>query len=138
MGSASIAQVHAAVLQSGEPVVVKVQREGIHDVMSRDIMLLKQACRLLKYTPVSGLVDFNRMLDEMWLVAQEEMDFQTEAANLERFRKLNEDVAFVTSPALYREYTTTRVLVMERVDGIAIDDRDALVAAGYDPAEIGA
>ena len=138
LGSASIAQVHAAVLQSGEPVVVKVQREGIHDVMSRDIMLLKQACRLLKYTPVSGLVDFNRVLDEMWLVAQEEMDFQTEAANLERFRKLNEDVAFVTSPALYREYTTTRVLVMERVDGIAIDDRDALVAAGYDPAEIGA
>ena len=134
LGSASIAQVHAAVLQSGEPVVVKVQREGIHDVMSRDIMLLKQACRLLKYTPVSGLVDFNRVLDEMWLVAQEEMDFQTEAANLERFRKLNEDVAFVTSPALYREYTTTRVLVMERVDGIAIDDRDALVAAGYDPA----
>ena len=42
LGSASIAQVHAAVLQSGEPVVVKVQREGIHDVMSRDIMLLKQ------------------------------------------------------------------------------------------------
>ncbi len=138
LGSASIAQVHAAVLQSGEPVVVKVQREGIHDVMSRDIMLLKQACRLLKYTPVSGLVDFNRVLDEMCLVAQEEMDFQTEAANLERFRRLNEDVAFVTSPALYREYTTTRVLVMERVDGIAIDDRDALVAAGYDPAEIGA
>ena len=138
LSSASIAQVHAAVLQSGEPVVVKVQREGIHDVMSRDIMLLKQACRLLKYTPVSGLVDFNRVLDEMWLVAQEEMDFQTEAANLERFRNLNEDVAFVTSPALYREYPTTRVLVMERVDGIAIDDRDALVAAGYDPAEIGA
>ena len=138
LGSASIAQAHAAVLQSGEPVVVKVQREGIHDVMSRDIMLLKHACRLLKYTPVSGLVDFNRVLDEMWLVAQEEMDFQTEAANLERFRKLNEDVAFVTSPALYREYTTTCVLVMERVDGIAIDDRDALVAAGYDPAEIGA
>ena len=138
LSSASIAQVHAAVLQSGEPVVVKVQREGIHDVMSRDIMLLKQACRLLKYTPVSGLVDFNRVLDEMWLVAQEEMDFQTEAANLERFRNLNEDVAFVTSPALYREYPTTRVLVMERVDGIAIDDRDAMVAAGYDPAEIGA
>ena len=43
LGSASIAQVHAAVLQSGEPVVVKVQRDGIHDVMSRDIMLLKQA-----------------------------------------------------------------------------------------------
>lgn len=138
LGSASIAQVHAAELQTGERVVVKVQREGIHDVMSRDIILLKQACRLLKYTPVSGLVDFNQVLDEMWLVAQEEMNFQTEAANLERFHRLNEDVAFVTSPQLHREYTTTHVLVMERIDGIAIDDHEALRAAGYDLAEIGA
>ena len=79
LGSASIAQAHAAVLQSGERVVVKVQREGIHDVMNRDIMLLKQACKLLKYSPVSGLVDFNQVLDEMWVVAQEEMNFLTEA-----------------------------------------------------------
>ena len=138
LGSASIAQAHAAVLTTGESVVVKVQREGIHDVMSRDILLLRQACKLLKYTPVKGLVDFNQVLDEMWVVAQEEMNFQTEAANLERFRKLNEGVAFVTSPLLYRDYTTTRVLVMERIDGIAIDDRASLVSAGYDPAEIGA
>ena len=62
--------------------------------MSRDIMLLKQACKLLKYTPVSGMVDFNQVLDEMWVVAQEEMNFQTEAGNLEKFHKLNEDVAF--------------------------------------------
>ena len=47
LGSASIAQAHAAVLCSGESVVVKVQREGIHDIMSRDIMLLKQACKVL-------------------------------------------------------------------------------------------
>ncbi len=138
LGSASIAQVHAAVLQTGEQVVVKVQREGIHDIMSRDIMLLKQACKLLKYTPVSGMVDFNQVLDEMWVVAQEEMNFQTEAGNLEKFHKLNEDVAFVTSPILYREYTTTHVLVMERVDGMSIDDLDALRANGYDPSEIGA
>lgn len=138
LGSASIAQAHAAVLQTGESVVVKVQREGIHDVMSRDIMLLKQACRLLKYTPVNDLMDFNQVLDEMWLVAQEEMNFQTEAANLERFHHLNEDVVFVSSPELYRAYTTTRVLVMERIDGIAIDDHEALLAAGYDLSEIGA
>lgn len=138
LGSASIAQAHAAVLCSGEQVVVKVQRKGIHDIMSRDIMLLKQACKLLQYTPVSDLVDFNQVLDEMWVVAQEEMNFQTEAANLERFRKLNQDVAFVTSPLLYREYTTTHVLVMERIDGIAIDDRAALLDAGYDLSEIGA
>ena len=138
LGSASIAQAHAAVLLGGERVVVKVQREGIHEIMSRDIMLLKQACKLLKYTPVNGLVDFNQVLDEMWLTAQEEMNFQTEAANLEKFHALNEDVAFVTSPKLYREYTTTNVLVMERIDGIPIDDKAALSAEGYDLAEIGA
>ncbi len=51
LGSASIAQAHAAVLCSGESVVVKVQRDGIHDVMSRDIILLKRACKMLEYTP---------------------------------------------------------------------------------------
>ena len=138
LGSASIAQAHAATLQTGEKVVVKVQREGIHEIMGRDILLLKQACKLLKYAPVNELVDFNQVLDEMWVVAQEEMNFQTEAANLERFRKLNEDVAFVSSPALYRDYTTTTVLVMERIDGVGIAQKDELAAAGYDLSEIGA
>lgn len=138
LGSASIAQAHAAVLKSGESVVVKVQREGIHEVMSRDIILLKQACKVLKYTPAGSLVDFNQVLDEMWVVAQEEMNFQTEAANLERFHALNQDVVFVTSPILYRAYTTTNVLVMERIDGMGIDEHDKLVEAGYDLAEIGA
>ena len=138
LGSASIAQAHAAVLKSGESVVVKVQREGIHEVMSRDIILLKQACKVLKYTSAGSLVDFNQVLDEMWVVAQEEMNFQTEAANLERFHALNQDVAFVTSPLLYRAYTTTNVLVMERIDGMGIDEREKLEEAGYDLAEIGA
>ena len=137
LGSASIAQAHAAVLKNGDRVVVKVQRDGIHEIMSRDIMLLKQACKLLKYTPVNGLVDFNQVLDEMWLAAQEEMNFQIEAANLEKFYALNESVAFVTSPKLYREFTTTNVLVMERIDGIPIDARDELQKAGYDLSEIG-
>ena len=63
LGSASIAQAHAAVLCSGESVVVKVQRDGIHDVMNRDILLLKRACKMLEYTPASGLVNFNQVLD---------------------------------------------------------------------------
>ena len=79
--------------------------------------------RLLNVAKAQG-VDFNQVLDEMWVVAQEEMNFQTEAANLERFHKLNADVAFVTSPTLYRDYTTTTVLVMERIDGVAIDEHD--------------
>ena len=53
----------------------------------------KKAVELLKYTPAKGLVDFNRVLDEMWVVAQQEMNFLTEAQNLERFSALNADVA---------------------------------------------
>ena len=48
-------------------------------MMGRDIMLLKKGCRLLKYTPVSGVVDLQGVLDEMWTVAQQEMNFLNEA-----------------------------------------------------------
>ena len=75
LGSASIAQAHRAVLPTGEPVVVKVQREGIHDVMASDIALLRKAAGLLKLTPTGETIDFTMVLDEMWVVSQQEMDF---------------------------------------------------------------
>ena len=117
--------------------VVKVQRPGIHDVMSRDITLLKKGAGLLKVTPVAGLVDFNQVLDEMWTVAQQEMNYVIEADNLERFHALNADVAFVTCPEVCREYTTGNVLTMEFVKGIAVNDREKLLSLGYDLEEIG-
>ena len=76
LGSASIAQVHRAVLKSGEDVVVKVQRKGIYDTMARDIGLLHRLVKLMP--PVGGIknvVDLDMVLDEMWAVAREEMDF---------------------------------------------------------------
>lgn len=132
LGSASIAQVHRATLKTGERVVVKVQREGIYETMSRDIALLHRAVGVLRYTPVAGLVDFNKVLDEMWSVAQQEMNFLTEASNLEEFARLNADVAFVCCPVLYKTYTTTHVLVMEYIDGLGVDARESLTGAGYD------
>lgn len=137
LGSASIAQAHKAVLKTGEKVVVKVQRSGIHEIMSRDIILLRHACRLLKYTPMEGLLDFNTLLDEMWTVTQQEMDFLVEADNLEKFHKLNEGVAFATCPALYRDYTVKNVLVMEYIEGFDSDDKKTLIDNGYDLSEIG-
>ena len=138
LGSASIAQVHEAKFSDGTDVVVKVQRPGIYDMMGRDIMLLKKGCKLLKYTPVSGVVDLQGVLDEMWNVAQQEMNFLTEAANLEKFYTLNEDVAFITCPQIYREYTTREILIMENIIGLTVDDIPALREKGYDPDEIGA
>ena len=137
LGSASIAQVHRAVLAAGGEVVVKVQREGIYSTMKRDIGLLHRAVKFVPNVIVKGTVDLDDVLDELWKVTQEEMDFQAEASNMEEFARLNEDVRFVAVPRLYREYTTERVLVMEYIRGCDITDKKSLEALGYDLNEIG-
>lgn len=137
LGSASIAQVHRAVLRSGKKVVVKVQRQGIYETLSRDIGLLRRAVKFLPPMAVKDLVDLDLVLAELWKVSQEEMNFLMEASNMEEFADKNSDIVFVEVPHLYREYTTTKVLVMEYVEGFAIDDKEDLLANGYDLGEIG-
>ena len=138
LGSASIAQVHRARLKNGEEVIIKVERKGIYDTMARDIGLLH---RLVKLIPPVGdfknLVDLDMVLDELWSVAQEEMDFLKEAANMDEFSRNNASVQYVTTPKLYHEYSTGHVLVMEYIDGYPLDDVESLQNAGYDMDEIG-
>ena len=138
LGSASIAQVHRARLIDGTDVIVKVERKGIYDIMARDIGLLKRAVNILP--PVGGLknvVDLEMVLDELWSTAQEEMDFLKEAANMEEFTRNNQGVRYIRCPKLYHEYTTSRVLVMEYIGGCPVDDKETLLAEGYDLGEIG-
>ncbi len=138
LGSASIAQVHRAVLLNDEKVVIKVQRPGVHDVMSKDIVLLKRAAGILKILgPAQDVVDFSMVLDELWAIAKQEMDFVMEANHIEEFRHANQDADFVSCPKVYRHLTTQHVLVMEYVDGIQIDDVAGLKAAGIDVRRIG-
>lgn len=138
LGAASIAQAHAAVLRDGSPVVVKVQRQGIRDVMARDIQLLRKAARILKAASSAGnALDFGVILNEMWAVAQQEMDFLIEARNASEFYKLNQDVAYVTCPQIHSQVTTSRVLVMEYIEGFDLDRPDILTDNGYDLEEIG-
>lgn len=133
LGSASIAQVHRAVLTTGERVVVKVQRPGIYKVMARDMVLLRRASRLVRVVSHSqDVIDFDMVLEEMWGIAKQEMDFLIEADHIEEFRHLNQDEAFVTCPNVYRNLTTQHILVMEYVDGVRIDDFDGLRARGVD------
>lgn len=138
LGSASIAQVHRARLKNGEEVIIKVERKGIYDTMARDIGLLH---RLVKLIPPVGdfknLIDLDMVLDELWSVAQEEMDFLKEAANMDEFSRNNASVQYVTTPKLYHEYSTGQVLVMEYIDGYPLDDVESLQNAGYDMDEIG-
>lgn len=138
IGSASIAQVHKALLKDGRKVVAKVQRQNIYEIMSRDITLLKKALKMLKLTGITGdVIDFNMVINEMWQVAKQEMDFLIEAANIKKFSKLNSDIAYVTCPDVIDEYTNSKVLIMEYIDGVPINRIDILKERGYDLKEIG-
>ena len=139
VGSASIAQVHSAVLKDGTHVVVKIRRPGIRAVMERDAALLHRVSGLLRIAGGTGnAVDFNQVIDEIWSTALLEMDFGREAAQAEEFASRNAGVAYVSSPRILRRYSAESVLTMEYVDGLSVDDLAGLKAAGYDPAEIGA
>lgn len=139
LGSASIAQVHRARLKNDEEVIIKVERKEIYDTMARDIGLMH---RLVKLMPSVGdfkdLIDLDMVLDELWFVAQEEMDFLKEAANMDEFARNNDSVKYVAIPKVYHEYSTRHVLVMEYIDGYAIDAMEDLQKDGYDMDEVGA
>ena len=138
-GSASIAQVHKAQLQDGRSVVIKVQRPGIMDKMAQDVKLLHRVSGILRIVSRAGrVVDFDAVIDEMWAAAQQELNFLTEAEHIREFAELNSDVRYIAFPSVERHLTTRRVLVMEMVEGIAVDDIETLKEQGYDLKEIGA
>ena len=138
MGSASIAQVHRASLLNGDRVVIKVQRPGIYEVMAKDIALLKKAISLLNLVRDSeGVVNLESIVDEMWEIAKQEMDFLLEADHIEEFAHLNKDDENILCPKVNRQLTTQRILVMECMDGIPLDDGEGLQAACVDMERIG-
>ncbi|WP_050642586.1 MULTISPECIES: AarF/ABC1/UbiB kinase family protein [Clostridia] len=138
LGSASIAQVHPAVLKDGTKVVIKIQRPAIKEIMQDDILLLKKAAGILKLAiGTEDLIDFRTILDELWKTTREEIDFLQEAANLNLFYENQRDIVYVTCPKVFHEFTTPRLLVMEYIDGIQIDETVRLQELGYDMTEIG-
>lgn len=138
MGSASIAQVHRAVLKNGDKVVIKVQRPGIYEIMSKDITLLRRAIGLLNIVRDSdGVVDLESIVDEIWEITKQEIDFMLEADHIEEFAHLNQDEEEIICPQVNRKLTTPRILVMECMEGIPLDDVAALEAEGVDMERIG-
>lgn len=136
MACASMAVVHKAVLKNGESVVVKIQRPGAREVMSRDIGILRKLARLAKYTPQGNVMNVYEVVDELWEAAKKEMDFLNEAENIEKFIKNNSEVKFISCPKVYREYTRYNILVLEYIRGIKIDNIDYLEKEGYDLEDI--
>ncbi len=138
LGSASLAQVHKAVLSNGDVVAVKVQRPGVRVSMAQDIDVMRSVARhASRFMKDDQMLDIREVVEELWKTFLEETDFTIEASNLHEFHELNNDVVYVTCPQPYLEYCTESVLVMEYVDGISIRDTEKLVKRGYDLDEIG-
>ncbi|MGL4606999.1 MAG: ABC1 kinase family protein [Eubacteriaceae bacterium] len=138
LGSASMAQTHKAILKTGETVAIKVQRPNIREIMTEDIQLLKKAAKLLKIVHIgSDIIDFNMIIDEMWSVTNEELDFRYELKNGLKFYENLQGIKYVTSPKFFPELSDEHVLVEEFIDGVQIDNFKVLKEKGYDLNEIG-
>ena len=136
LGAASIAQVHEAVLLDGTHVAVKIQRPEIYSVMERDVRLLKSALNVIKLKKINNVMDLGETIDEVWAVAQEEMDFEREAANIRRVRENIEGIKYVYCPKVYDELSTKHILVMEYIGGFELTDKAAMEQQGYDVQEV--
>lgn len=137
IGSASIAQVHYAILINGDPVVIKVQRPGIWDIMYNDIKILKKALVIIKLRPNLGNpIDYKTILEELWISTQQELDFLVEAAHLNEFKLQNSEIKYISCPTVYNNLSTSQILVMEYIDGIEISNEYELIGKGYDLKDI--
>ncbi|MCE7984704.1 MAG: AarF/ABC1/UbiB kinase family protein [Caldilinea sp. CFX5] len=133
LAAASLAQVYGATLADGRQIVVKVQRPQIEPLIETDLeILLALARRAQQRNPLGELYDLVAMAEEFAVTIRSELDYRREAHNAELFQANFADAAYVHIPKIYWEYTTRRVLTMERLDGIKIDDIAALTRAGYD------
>jgi ubiquinone biosynthesis protein len=137
--SASIAQVHAGRLASGEDVVVKVQRPGVAARVREDIRTMAWIAPLLVgRIPVAALANPPALVELFAETILEELDFRLEAENmLDTARVLAASgPSLVIVPRPHPELVTRRVLVMERLDGFATEDVAGIRAAGVDTHEL--
>ncbi len=134
VAAASLAQVHEARLHTGERVAVKVQYPEIGALVRSDLSNLRVLFRAVGV--VERDFDLMPLVDELGEQMPLELNFVNEAHNAEQIAKLFAERDDVKVPKIHWEYTTRRVLVMEFIDGIKINDTSALRAAGVDTDEV--
>ena len=130
IASASLAQVHRAVLKDGRTVAVKVQYPGIWDVVHTDLDSIRFLLRILGL--LERNLDFGPIIQEVSRNIPLELDFINEGHNAELIAANFQARDDIIVPQIYWEYTTRRVLVMEFCEGIKITDVEAIQAAGID------
>jgi predicted unusual protein kinase regulating ubiquinone biosynthesis (AarF/ABC1/UbiB family) len=139
LASASIAQVHAATLVTGEDVVIKVQKPNVETILHTDLGFVHAATRLLelavpkvKFAALSGIVD------EIRSRMVREVDFVEEAQNIadfQQFLSFSGNVQ-VVAPKVYPQASTRTVLTMQRLYGVPMTDIDVMRQYAKDPAQV--
>lgn len=131
IAAASLGQVHRARLHNGDRVVVKVQRPGIDDICYTDLDALRVVARYaMKFRFISRRADTTALAEEFGRVLLEELSYEQEALNAMRFALMFKDDPGVYIPQVYPEHSTDRVITLEDVTTIKLDDTAALEAAG--------
>jgi ubiquinone biosynthesis protein len=137
--SASIAQVHYATLHSGEDVVVKIQRPGIRRRVAADIQILKRGAQLVELAKMGRRLSAQDVVADFADNLAEELDFRLEAQSMDAWvshmhaSPLGKNIRV---PQVYWDLTSEKVLTMERLQGIRIDDAAAIRKAGFDGTEL--
>ena len=134
--SASIGQVHAARLKSGEPVVVKVQRAGIEPKVAVDAEILNGLAQLAERMPEFENYRPRAIAEEFQRTIHRELDFGRERRNMEQFAADFAGDPTIHIPRAYAELSTRRVLTMERIEGIKLSELERLQTAGLDLEEV--
>ncbi len=134
VAAASLGQAYRAQLAgNGDRVVIKVQRPSIEAIVHTDLRALAVVARFaMRFPFIARRANVPLLLDEFARVLWEELDYTKEAANAERFAELFADDMGVYIPAVYHEHSTRRVLTLEDVTAIKLNDYPALEAAGLD------
>jgi predicted unusual protein kinase regulating ubiquinone biosynthesis (AarF/ABC1/UbiB family) len=131
LASASLGQVHKAKLHSGEEVVIKVQRPGLEGLFNLDFEVLHQVVRTGKrYLPDLKKYDLEAIYQEFFELLFQEIDYIHEGKNADRFRENFKSYSRILVPTIYWQYTTKKILTLEYLPGIKVDDRASLEAQG--------
>ena len=135
LSAASIAQVHACLLADGRQAVLKIQRPAIKDRMNRDLRIIYRIARLIERTKQGKLINPVAVVEDLHQVTNEELNFALEAHRQSRFRDnigAFGDNEWITAPEVYWELCGPRVIAMERMYGVPLDEFEELRRRGID------
>jgi predicted unusual protein kinase regulating ubiquinone biosynthesis (AarF/ABC1/UbiB family) len=133
VAAASLGQVYKARLLTGETVAIKVQRLNLISILSLDLYLMRWlACWVGPYLPLNLGQSLTQVVDEFGTKLFEEIDYLQEARNCERFADYFIDDPDVYIPKIYWAYSSRRILTLEWIDGIKLNDTNGIRAAGLD------